>query len=132
MNIYLDIDGVLLANESHAALYADKLLQTILQKYPDSTYWLSTHCWKGENRATKVVAPHLQPGTIALLGNIKPTVWGEMKTDGIDFTQPFLWLDDDLWPEEEAALNDHDAMDNFILIDLVKNPNQLEEIARTL
>ena len=128
MNIYLDIDGVLLANETSAANYADELLQTILKEYPDSTYWLTTHNWKGENRAKDVLAPHLKPETVALLDKIKPTEWGELKTDGIDFTQKFLWLDDDLWEDELKVLDAHDATDNFILIDLNKDPDQLKTI----
>lgn len=34
MNIYLDIDGVLLANENQAALRADEFLRPVLVKYP--------------------------------------------------------------------------------------------------
>lgn len=128
MNIYLDIDGVLLANESNAAPYADELLQTFLKEYPNSTYWLTTHNWKGENRAKEVLAPHLKPETVALLDKIKPTVWDELKTDGIDFTEKFLWLDDDLWEDELKVLEEHNATDNFILINLNKDPDQLKTI----
>ena len=42
MNVYLDIDGVLLANEKSAANYADEFLKAVLAAYPDSTYWLTT------------------------------------------------------------------------------------------
>lgn len=128
MNIYLDIDGVLLANESNAAPYADELLQTVLKEYPNSTYWLTTHNWKGENRAKEVLAPHLKPETVALLDKIKPTVWDELKTDGIDFTEKFLWLDDDLWEDELKVLEEYNATDNFILINLNKDPDQLKTI----
>ena len=128
MNIYLDIDGVLLVNENHVANFADELLQAILREFPDSTYWLTTHNWQGENRAKAVLAPHLKPETVAILDKIKSTEWKEMKTEGIDFSQKFLWLDDDLWPEELEALEKHEATDNFVLIDLKKDPNQLKKI----
>lgn len=128
MDIYLDIDGVLLINEKFAAPYTDELLQKVLAKYPDSTYWLTTHNWKGENRAKEVLAPHLKPETVALLDRIKPTIWNEMKTEGIDFSRKFLWIDDDLWEDELKDLEEHDATDNFILIDLHKDPNQLKTI----
>ena len=128
MNIYLDIDGVLLANEKHAATGADELIQRALELYPDSTYWLTTHDWKGQFTVHEVLDSALRPETILLLGNIKHTAWGEFKTDGIDFTQKFLWLDDDLWDEEQSELKKHNATDNFILIDLHKNPNQLKTI----
>lgn len=132
MNVYLDIDGVLLANESNAANYADELLQAILTTYPDSTYWLTTHNWRGENRTKEVLSPHLKPETVPLLDKIKPTVWNEMKTDGINFSEKFIWLDDDLWEDELKVLERHNATDNFILMDLQKDPDQLKAIADLL
>ncbi len=132
MNVYLDIDGVLLANESNAANYADEFLQAVLAAYPDSTYWLTTHNWRGENRTKEVLAPHLRPETVPLLDKIKPSVWNEMKTDGINFSEKFIWLDDDLWQDELKVLEQHNATDNFILIDLQKNPNQLKDVAEII
>lgn len=127
MNIYLDIDGVLLANENTLALHAEEFLSTLLEKYPETTYWLTTHCWRGENRAVEILSPHLSPELIERIKRIKPTEWGEAKTDAIDFSQPFLWFDDDLYPEEKAALEANSAVDNWIGIDLVKDPNQLQK-----
>ncbi|MCA9336074.1 hypothetical protein KC967_04215 [Candidatus Saccharibacteria bacterium] len=132
MNVYLDIDGVLLANENNAANYADEFLQAVLAAYPDSTYWLTTHNWRGENRTKEVLAPHLRPETVPLLDKIKPSVWNEMKTDGINFSEKFIWLDDDLWQDELKVLERHNATDNFILIDLQKIPNQLKDIAEII
>jgi hypothetical protein len=132
MNVYLDIDGVLLANENNAANYADEFLQAVLAAYPDSTYWLTTHNWRGENRTKEVLAPHLRPETVPLLDKIKPSVWNEMKTDGINFSEKFIWLDDDLWQDELKVLERHNATDNFILIDLQKNPDQLKDIAEII
>lgn len=125
MNIYLDIDGVLLANSVQAAQYADEFLQYILTHWPDSTYWLTTHCWQGENRAAAVLAPVLSPATLRLLPRIKPTEWGNDKTDGIDFLQPFIWFDDDLYPEEEKVLASFDALHCLHKIDLQTDPYQL-------
>ena len=129
MNVYLDIDGVSLANESNAANYADEFLQAVLAAYPESTYWLTTHNWRGENRTKEVLAPHLKPETVPLLDKIKPSVWNEMKTDGINFSEKFIWLDDDLWEDELKVLEQHNVTDNFILIDLKKNPEQLKDVA---
>jgi len=132
MNIYLDIDGVLLANETNAANYADELLQAVVKEYPDTTYWLTTHNWRGESNVKEVLSPCLKPETVAILDKIKPTVWDELKTDGIDFTDEFLWLDDDLWEDELKVLEKHNATENFILIDLNKDPNQLKTIINLL
>ena len=55
-----------------------------------------------------------------------------MKTDGINFSEKFIWLDDDLWEDELKVLEAHNATDNFILIDLDKNPDQLKDIANII
>ncbi len=132
MNIYLDIDGVLLIDEKHASPYADEFLQHILKKYPDSTYWLTTHNWQGENRAKEVLAPYLKPETAELLAKIKPSEWKELKTDAIDFSQNFLWFDDDLWPEELKTLEENNATGNFVMIDLAKDPEMLKKLINVL
>jgi hypothetical protein len=130
MNIYLDIDGVLLADIGWAADGADEFLQVMLAKYPDSTYWLTTHCWRGENRAVDVLRPALQPETVELLAKVKPTEWDEFKTDAIDFSKPFLWFDDDLFPEEREVLLQHHALANWVGVDLWQNPRQLRDLLK--
>lgn len=132
MNIYLDIDGVLLANESNAANYADEFLKAVIEKYPESTYWLTTHNWKGENRAKEVLAPHLKPETVDLLDRVKPSEWKDLKTDAIDFDQDFLWFDDDLWPNELNVLERHEALQNFMMVDLQKDPDMLKKLAEVI
>ncbi len=132
MNIYLDIDGVLLINEKNASPFADEFLEYILNKYPDSTYWLSTHCWRGKNRTIELLSPVLKPETIKLLTKVKPTEWGDYKTDGIDFTKPFLWFDDDLFPEEETVLREKGVFDSWIEVNLTKDVNTLRELITNL
>lgn len=129
MNIYLDIDGVLLANEHSAAEYADEFLQGVLAKYPDTTYWLTTHDWIEGNRAIERLTPFLKQETINLLPKIKSTKWDQSKTDGIDFNHPFLWFDDDIYPEEKQALVKNNALQNWIEVNLYKNPNHLKTLA---
>ena len=73
-----------------------------------------------------------RPETLPLLDKIKPSAWNEMKTDGINFSEKFIWLDDDLWQDELKVLERHNAIDNFILIDLQKDPDQLKTIADLL
>lgn len=125
MNIYLDIDGVLLINEDFAAPHADEFIQRVLEKYPNSTYWLTTHCWQGENRTKAILANKLEKATEELLKLIQPTDWGECKTDAIDWNKPFLWFDDDLYEDERQVLEEHNCLSSWIEVDLVKDPEQL-------
>lgn len=125
MNIYLDIDGVLLANTNNAANFANDFLELILTRWPDSTYWLTTHYWRGEDTTAQVLKPVLKPDVFKLLSHVKPTTWKELKTEGINFKQPFLWYDDDLMPDEKAVLEHFDALGCFRHINLDRDPNQL-------
>lgn len=130
LNIYLDIDGVLLSSEGRAASYADDFIRLVLSRWPDSTYWLTTHYWRGQNTTRQVLEPALKPATLRLLDMIKPTTWGDLKTDGINFKQPFLWFDDDLYEEEREILKHYDALECHRNINLQKDPMQLlDEIA---
>lgn len=126
MNIYLDIDGVLLSNDLNPANYANEFLRYILEKYPDSTYWLTTHC-QGDPEVPMQHIGHLFESDVQqMMKRIKPTTWDLAKTRAIDFTQPFLWFDDDLFHEEKIDLMKNNVMDNWIEVDLYKDPNYLQ------
>jgi len=132
MNIYLDVDGVLLMDRAVPAKHADEFLQAVLKKYPDSTYWLTTHVWKGENIIKQTLAPYLKSETQVLLEKIKPTKWGMVKTDAIDFDESFLWFDDDLFDDERVVLEKHGVLSSRVEVDLYKNPEQLLELIKLL
>lgn len=132
-DIYLDIDGVLLANDKYPAKHVEAFLEYITSNYP--TYWLTTHCHKGDTDwINEYLSPICSPKTMELIKRIKPTVkdWDIAKTEAIDFSRPFLWLDDDLYPEERQALIEHNCLANWIEIDLAKNEEQLRRFTNQL
>lgn len=125
-NIYLDIDGVLLANDKEKALHVKEFLTYILAHYPQTTYWLTTHCMKGDpDEPIRNVGHLFDAETVALMRQIKPTSWNIDKTEAIDFSKPFLWFDDDLYPEEERDLKERGALSGHVMVDLSKDPAQL-------
>ena len=123
MNIYLDIDGVLLANEKSIAHFANEFIIYVVSRYP--TYWLTTHCWHKDNHTEALLSKFFPEETMRYIMQINPTEWGESKTDGIDFSSPFLWFDDDLFEEEKTELVKHNALENWIEVNLLKNENIL-------
>ena len=125
VNIYLDIDGVLLANDLNPANHANDFLRRILAEYPESTYWLTTHCNGDASVPIQHIGHLFEADVQKLMKNIKPTTWETAKTRAIDFTKPFLWFDDDLFFEEKQSLLEHNVLDNWIQVDLSKNPDQL-------
>lgn len=125
VNIYLDIDGVLLANDWNAANHANEFLRYVLEKYPDTTYWLTTHCQGDPNTPIQHVGHLFEPDVVELMRKIKPTTWDLAKTRAINYDEPFLWFDDDLFFEEKQDLINNKMLDNWIKVDLRKDPNQL-------
>lgn len=124
-NIYLDIDGVLLANDLTPANYAKEFLRVVLTEYPHTTYWLTTHCDGDASVPIKHIGHLFDNETVELMKKIKPTSWQTAKTRAIEFDRPFLWFDDDLFIEEKEALVNRGMLDNWIKVDLSKDPNQL-------
>jgi hypothetical protein len=127
MNIYLDIDGVLLANDLNPANHAAEFLETVLTRFPDSTYWLTTHCQGDANVPIQHIGHLFDAKIVEMMRMIRPTKWETAKTRAIDFSQPFLWFDDDLFHEEKQELIKHGVLDNWIEVNLSKNPDQLAQ-----
>ncbi len=133
MTIYLDIDGVLI----HDAL--DKYQQPaaglieFLKYITDNheAYWLTTHCKGDTIHLLEYLEDRLPNEAMEYVRLIKPTNWDTWKTEGIDFSKDFRWLDDDVYSLELEELKKHNCEDKLINIDLVKNPNQLLEIIET-
>ena len=131
-NIYLAIDGVLLANELNLANHAQDFLKYILTTYPDTTYWLTTHCRGDAHTPIQRFGHFFDEETVTLMKRIKPTNWNINKTEAIDFETPFLWFDDDLFEGEKIDLMKHNTLDSWCEIDLAQNENQLLDILNLL
>lgn len=124
--IYLDVDGVLLANDKYPAKHVTAFLRYLVSNF--DVYWLTTHVHNGNTAwVQQFLGKILDNEAIQLIQRIKPTEndWKEAKTEAIDVTRPFLWLDDDLYPEERRELEALDLLDNWVEIDLAQDEDQL-------
>ena len=124
-HVYLDIDGVLLANDLTPANHAADFLKKVLREYPYTTYWLTTHCQGDASVPIQHIGHLFDKETVELMKQIKPTTWETAKTRAIDFTKPFLWFDDDLFHEEKQTLTKYGELDNWIEVNLTDDPDQL-------
>lgn len=135
MNIYLDIDGTMI-HEDLSENYgkpAMGLEDFIVALRPYDTYWLTTHCTSGDpTRARKIMKAVLPSNLHADIDRIKPTVWQDLKTSGIDFTKDFIWFDNDIYTGEWAKLNQCHDNQTVIEVDLRVNPLHLAEITRDI
>lgn len=71
------------------------------------------------------------PEVIDMLRRIAPTSWDTLKTEAIDFSKPFVWLDDYAFQAEKGILKIHDAEECLVLINL-NRPNELNSIKQKL
>ncbi len=134
MNIYLDIDGVLLhdslSNNGAAVDHAVELLKEVTSKH--KCFWLTTHCRGGENRAPEYLSSKLPLEAKEYIDKIIPTDWSSWKTEAIDFSQDFRWIDDDVYNPEREALEFHNCLDKLIFVNVQENPNQLLDVIKQI
>ncbi len=122
MRLYLDIDGTLI-RRGVPAEGVSEFLAFATERF--DCYWLSTHCQGDAKAVFLYLVGKLPEEAVPYLGKIKATSWDTMKTEAIDFSLPFFWLDDNLFDAERRVLGEHGALDCHIRIDLVADPRQL-------
>ena len=134
MNIYLDIDGVLISDNIRSygqpAAHVLDFLKFITENH--NCYWLTTHCMNGENHVEEFLQKKLPAEAMQYVSLIKPLDWKEWKTEAIDFTKDFRWMDDDVYEQEKEMLHRHNCEDKLIKINLQENPNQLKDVLNQL
>ncbi len=125
MNIYLDIDGVLIKKDNSPANYVVEFLKFITDKH--DVYWLTTHCRGGGNNTLVHLKDKLPEEALKYLEKIKSTDWRTLKTEAIDFSKDFRWFDDYVMEAEKDILNKNNSSSKFILVDLKDEPDKLKE-----
>jgi len=133
-NVYLDIAGTLVYTNQYgqrmAALGLEELLVSLR---PHTTFWLTTYCTDGDPTRAQEIMKALVPTSLHEdIMRVRPTVWSVQKTEGVDWTQPFIWLDDTIGPEERRRFTTTLPQQRFIQINLHQNPHQLHDIAALL
>ncbi len=130
MKIYLDIDGVILTRNGKLPQHLKEFLNYIINNH--DVYWLTTHCKGDANYTVSYLSRFLKKETLDLIKKIKPTTFDILKTEAIDFSSDFLWLDDYLFDSEIAELDSHNKRNSWIKVDLKTNPNQLLEVIQKI
>ncbi|MGI4867048.1 MAG: hypothetical protein ACRYFZ_24235 [Janthinobacterium lividum] len=129
--LYLDIDGVLLtAKHTQAAPGVDAFVDFITQHF--ACYWLITHCKGDSAPALRYLSRFLQPATLEKLRQaVQPTTWDTLKTEAIEVTADFYWLDDSPFQSEIAYLQARCVADKLVKVDL-NRPNELSVVSKAL
>jgi hypothetical protein len=130
VKLYLDIDGVLLTvKQLQRAEDALPLIDFVTTHF--DCYWLTTHCKGDSATAIKYLSKYFEAEAIGQLKKIKPTDWSTLKTEAIDFTSDFFWLEDYPFEAEMKVVNEHSRTDCVIMVDL-KRTGELKRIIALL
>jgi len=134
MNLYLDIDGVLLGKEDSGspeirlALYAEEFLVFALAQF--DCFWLTTHCQGRTEEVLKYLAPYGSTAFMALAAQVQPTQFRVMKTEAL--AGNFLWLDDAPMQCELDWLSTRGWLDRWIRVDTRHKPEDLRRAQHLL
>ncbi|HET9503165.1 MAG TPA: hypothetical protein VFO93_06470, partial [Hymenobacter sp.] len=95
-------------------------------------YWLTTHCKGDSAPALRYLSQFLPPATLELLRQaVQPTTWDTLKTEAIDVSADFYWLDDSPFESEIAYLQARGVADRLIVVDL-NRPDELAIVSQSL
>jgi len=128
--LYLDVDGVLLGKHSPnnlevvLAKHAKEFLEFCLKRY--ECHWLTTHCKDGDNTyVLRWLRKYADRQVFNLVKTIKATSWGTLKTDAIDFSSDFYWIDDEPLLTEIEILRKNNAYHKWVDINTYKRSDDL-------
>lgn len=94
-------------------------------------YWLTTHCKGDSKTALKYLEQYFDSKTINKLKSVKPTCWTTLKTEAIDFTDDFFWLDDNPLRVEINIVESAKQSDRLIIVNL-DNHDELKRVKKHL
>ena len=126
--LYIDIDGVLLKNREDKAVEGiSSFIRFIVSNF--DCYWLTTHCKGDAQTAMEYLSEYLTCEDLKLLQKVKATDWNTLKTEAIDFTSDFYWIDDYAMNAEKEILQMKGKLDSLIL---VENDSDIPAIIKKL
>lgn len=133
MNIFIDIDGVLLGKsaatgECTMANHAKYFLEFCLDNF--DCYWLTTHCRGSTDTVLTYLAPYADAELCALLNKVKPTYFKTFKTEAL--FGDFIWVDDQPTAYEFQVLDDNNQLDRWYQVNTRKNPDDLLSLMSSL
>ena len=115
--LYLDIDGVLLTTKNTVpAKNVIEFINFITSNF--DCYWLTTHCNGNSQTAINYLGQYFNASILTKMEVIKPTNWITLKTEAIDFTSDFFWLDDFPFESEKNILEKNKTLNKLIIVDL--------------
>ena len=126
MKLYLDIDGVLLGTVDGAPRLANgagDFIDFVLGKF--DCYWLTTHCKGSVEPVLSYLKPYSTDEFYSSIQKIKPTNFDVFKTEAINLTEPFIWIDDSPLSSEIEILDQHGKLNAWYEVNTYECPDDL-------
>lgn len=129
MNLFTDIDGVLLGKNSgnHTPVLANRAkdyLRCCIDHF--DCYWLTTHCRGSIETVADYLAPYGDAELMELVWQISPTNFRTFKTEAL--FGDFIWVDDQPTAYEFAFLSEQDLLHCWWEVNTRRNINDLADI----
>lgn len=117
MNLYLDVDGVILGEGGRPAQHLDEFLDFVLPRF--NCFWLTTH----QTGVFDYLRQHLDPATMQRVQGIQPTTFCTLKAEVL--AGDFYWLDDAPLACEIEWLQQRGLLDRWIEVNTRRRPDDL-------
>ena len=126
MNLFIDIDGVLLGknettNKIILANHATAFLEYSLIHF--DCYWLTTHCKGSVETVIDYLTPYADEKFIELIKCVKSTNFRTFKTEAL--FGDFLWVDDQPTAYEIQYLDEKGLLERWLQVNTRKDINEL-------
>jgi len=123
MKLYLDVDGVIVGQNQDGDRVLIPDIEEILRYSKDNyqCFWLTTHGRYSTEDVLRYLAPYcidFEPSTFRY---IEAARWNTLKTKAIDFSRPFIWIDDQPLQAEIQELKNHACFRNWLHVDTYRN-----------
>lgn len=127
MNLYLDIDGVVLGKNEAGKVALIPEFEAILSYLRENfnCYWLTTHGRHDVGDVMRYLKPYLKEIKPEELNFIKAVPWRTLKTEAIDFNSLFIWIDDQPLQFELDILKERRCLNRWLKVDTYTNFREL-------
>ena len=144
MILYLDVDGTLITTNERAKQQSNytvglgclELLQYVTSQF--ECRWLTFHARAGYlNGISRVFREALKVHSLhdewkRVMDLITPASWCSKKTDGINFDEDFLWIDDDVSSIDLEVISNRGATGRLVKAHLNHFPSELFRLREIL
>ena len=90
MNIYIDIDGVILEENKKAVPGIPELISELNDRH--ALFWFSERLGPGGESIDDILSPHYDETAMHVFNQIQSSFWRDYRTQGINFREPFQIL----------------------------------------